>query len=75
MKYQDVRTTGMRHSVKVKEVFTDFLDGKGSNSKLNNINVHYLLDTKLLESDKRKFNFALLNSNIRDVLIRKAHAG
>ena len=56
------------------EVSLDFLVGEGINSKLDKHALKRLQDLELLEDDKKKTLFDLIDTYIRDAKTRKAHA-
>jgi transcriptional regulator with XRE-family HTH domain len=56
------------------EVSLDYLVGEGINSKLDKQALKRLQDLELLEDDKRKTLFDLIDTYIRDAKTRKAHA-
>jgi transcriptional regulator with XRE-family HTH domain len=56
------------------EVSLDYLVGEGINSKLDKQALKRLQDLELLEDDKKKTLFDLIDTYIRDAKTRKAHA-
>jgi transcriptional regulator with XRE-family HTH domain len=56
------------------EVSLDYLVGEGINSKLDKHALKRLQDLELLEDDKKKTLFDLIDTYIRDAKTRKAHA-
>jgi transcriptional regulator with XRE-family HTH domain len=55
-------------------VSLDYLVGEGINSKLDKQALKRLQDLELLEDDKKKTLFDLIDTYIRDAKTRKAHA-
>lgn len=55
-------------------VSLDYLVGEGINSKLDKQALRRLQDLDLLEDDKKKTLFDLIDTYIRDAKTRKAHA-
>jgi transcriptional regulator with XRE-family HTH domain len=56
------------------EVSLDYLVGEGINSKLDKHALKRLQDLELLEDEKKKTLFDLIDTYIRDAKTRKAHA-
>ncbi len=56
------------------EVSLDYLVGEGINSKLDKQALKRLQDLELLEDDKKKTLFDLIDTYIRDAKARKAYA-
>lgn len=56
------------------EVSLDYLVGEGINSKLDKQALKRLQDLELLEEDKKKTLFDLIDTYIRDAKARKAYA-
>lgn len=56
------------------EVSLDYLVGEGINSKLDKQALKRLQDLDILEEDKKKTLFDLIDTYIRDAKTRKAHA-
>ena len=56
------------------EVSLDYLVGEGINSKLDKQALKRLQDLELLEDDKKKTLFDLIDTYIRDAKTRRAHA-
>ena len=56
------------------EVSLDYLVGEGMNAKFDKKTLQRLEELHLLEDDKRKTLFDLIDTYIRDAKIRKAHA-
>ena len=55
-------------------VSLDYLVGEGINAKLDKQALKRLQDLELLEDDKKKTLFDLIDTYIRDAKTRKAHA-
>lgn len=56
------------------EVSLDYLAGEGVNSKLDKKNLKRIEDLELLEEDKKKTLFDLIDTYIRDAKTRRAFA-
>lgn len=56
------------------EVSLDYLVGEGINSKLDRNALRRLQDLELLEEEKKKMLFDLIDTYIRDAKARKAYA-